>query len=263
MLLLRSDRSSRLVGLSTWSQALRRLERHLVAPAGAARTTWHEELRELLEGARPLVAGARRAVVAPHREAHLVPWPVAAQLAGWTDDAEAPVAVVTIPALTALAQIRRRPAGPGDGRPLVVGCDTRGDLRDVEAEAVTVADAINTVPLLASDATVERVAANLSEAGIAHFACHARFDDESPLESGIELADGVLSADLALVPRASGSPDPPPLSSAETRFPWWCRPGREDDDRGRRAVAPSDELAGFVARDSEHDRRLDARVRQR
>ncbi len=51
-----------------------------------------------------------------------------------------------------------------------------------------------TEPLLGSVATKEAVLPHLAEASLIHLATHAFFDPNNPLESGIVLADGVLTA---------------------------------------------------------------------
>jgi CHAT domain-containing protein len=53
---------------------------------------------------------------------------------------------------------------------------------------------LGTEAVLGPDATRARVLAGLREASIAHVAAHARFAPGAPLDSGIVLADGQLTA---------------------------------------------------------------------
>ena len=69
-----------------------------------------------------------------------------------------------------------------------------GDLENAEDEADVIARRFGVRPLLGRDARVETVAAALKQAQAAHFACHAFFDPLDPFSSGLELADGVLTA---------------------------------------------------------------------
>ncbi len=169
-----------------WQDLMRRFLRevHAFDPTGRRGETWHAPLRPLLEAARPHLSGARRAIFAPESYGHLLPWP--ALLA---DD----LPTTTIPALGLLAPLRRRPAS-GEGGALVVG-NPLGDLPYAETEARQVAALLETPPLLGPKATREAVLAQLSAPlRMAHFATHAYFAPGSPMDSGIVLADGVLTA---------------------------------------------------------------------
>ena len=63
-----------------------------------------------------------------------------------------------------------------------------------EVEANAVAERFGTKPLLGAAATKSAVLTRLTEATLIHLATHAFFDADNPLESGIVLADGVLTA---------------------------------------------------------------------
>jgi CHAT domain-containing protein len=81
------------------------------------------------------------------------------------------------------------------GLALVVG-NPRQDkpLPFAEDEARQVAEFFSTQPLLGTAATKSAVLARLSDATLIHLATHAAFDTANPLESGILLADDVLTA---------------------------------------------------------------------
>lgn len=84
-------------------------------------------------------------------------------------------------------------SGPTPACTLVVG-DPAGDLPFARAEAIEVAGLLEAQPLLGRDASKASVAAALGAATYAHFASHAHFDADDPFASGLQLADGVLSA---------------------------------------------------------------------
>ena len=63
-----------------------------------------------------------------------------------------------------------------------------------EVEANAVAERFGTKPLLGAAATKSAVLTRLPDATLIHLATHAFFDADNPLESGIVLADGVLTA---------------------------------------------------------------------
>jgi CHAT domain-containing protein len=100
--------------------------------------------------------------------------------------------LVVLPALGVLPRLQRRPhvrIGPA----LVVGNPT-GNLPFAKEEANTVTSLFGTSPLLGSEATKAAVLDHLEQALLIHLATHAFFDPNAPLEAGIILADGVLTA---------------------------------------------------------------------
>jgi CHAT domain-containing protein len=64
-----------------------------------------------------------------------------------------------------------------------------GDLKHTEEEAYEVAAILGAKPLIGPQATKTKVQTNLSEATVVHLATHASFNHDSPLYSGILLAD--------------------------------------------------------------------------
>jgi hypothetical protein len=180
--------------MSDWADARRRLYRELhLSPARQPRSeTWDRLLRPALRRAADTLGDIERLVISPHGPSHLIPWAALAERIGWVDGRGQPVPIVTLPALGLLPNLRQRPRtirGPG----LVIGNPT-GDLQYAEAEARVAAEALDTKPILRHDATRATVLGQLSAAAVVHLAAHARFVPGEPLESGILLADGLLTA---------------------------------------------------------------------
>ena len=100
--------------------------------------------------------------------------------------------LVTIPALLALDRIRQGAQSTGTGA-LIVGNPT-GDLRFAEDEARTVAANENVKALIGTKARKQIIQPRLRGARIVHLATHAFFESGLPLDLGVILVDGVLSA---------------------------------------------------------------------
>ncbi|MFL5588390.1 MAG: CHAT domain-containing protein [Ktedonobacteraceae bacterium] len=156
------------------------------------RETWDQSLCQLLAKAQPYLKGVERLIFAPAGNGHLLPWGVLVERAGWHRSSGQPISLVTLPALSVLPRLRRHRHVP-PGLTLVVG-NPRGDLPHAEAETHMVAKQFGTNPLLGTAATKSEVLARFANATLIHLATHAFFDVNNPLESGIVLADGVLTA---------------------------------------------------------------------
>jgi len=76
---------------------------------------------------------------------------------------------------------------------LVVGNPT-GDLQYAEREAELVAKRFGITPCLGQAATRGRVLDEIQDRAHVHLACHAHFDADEPLHSGLVLHDGLLTA---------------------------------------------------------------------
>jgi hypothetical protein len=199
LFLLRAEwRTPRVVAIplsqSGWANLLERFFReiHRYAPGLRRQETWDQPLLPLLAQAQRQLEGVERLLLAPAGNGHLLPWSVLAERADWHSPTGQPLPLVSLPALGVLPRLRQRPpvsAGPA----LVVG-NPRGDLPHAEAEARQVAEHFGTTPLLGTAATKSAVLARLPHASHIHLATHAFFDPATPLESGIVLADGVLTA---------------------------------------------------------------------
>ena len=165
-----------------WDDIGRRFSREVHRFTPSRRETWFDRLRPLLEKAIAHLDGVQQIVLAP-QAGHLLPW--GALLVDI-------MPLITVPALGVLKRLwTRRPSGRAGA--LVVGNST-GDLAHAEAEACQVAEMLGTRPLLGREATVAAVLERLDDVGVAHFATHAYFAPGSPLDSGIVLGDGVLTA---------------------------------------------------------------------
>jgi tetratricopeptide (TPR) repeat protein len=194
---------------TAWQGMMRRFLRevHFYDGSGRRGETWLRPLLPLLEAAAPHLPGARRVIFAPEARGHLLPWGLLARRAGW----EAPV--VTVPALGMLERVLRRPMREGAGA-LVVGNPT-GDIPYAELEARRVAAMLGVERLVGPEATREAVLTRLGAVRLAHFATHAYFDPGSPLDSGIVLADGVLTA-REILERELRAPEFLALSACQT-----------------------------------------------
>jgi len=154
--------------------------------------TWDQSLRQLFIKAQYHLRGVERLILAPAGNGHLLPWGVLAERTGWRTSAGRQLPLVTLPTLGILPRLRQRshvPLGPA----LVVG-DPLDDLPYAEVEANGVAERFGTIPLLGANATKSAVLTRFPDATLIHLATHAFFDADNPLESGIVLADGVLTA---------------------------------------------------------------------
>lgn len=182
------------LGSSEWERLLGRFVREVHGYDGTGRRgeTWHRALQEFCERVGPYLGAARRAVIAAEGPGHLIPWVVISRKAGWADAVGAPLPLVTTPALLALDRIRRRGPSTGTGA-LIVGNPT-GDLRFAEDEARAVAANENVKALIGAKASKQIIQPRLGGARIVHLATHAFFESGLPLDSGVILVDGVLSA---------------------------------------------------------------------
>jgi CHAT domain-containing protein len=130
-------------------------------------------------------------VLVPSASLNGAPWAALPSLAG------RPVTVT--PSATVWTTGRARPPG-GDGACFVAG----PDLPAAAAEVATAAACHPGAEILrGDDATVARVVTAFSSHRVLHVAAHGRFRSDSPLFSGLELADGALALfDLDGVPAA-------------------------------------------------------------
>jgi CHAT domain/Tetratricopeptide repeat len=179
---------------NVWVDLLERFFRevHRYEPGLRRSQTWDRPLLPLLTEAQHHLEGVERLLLAPAGHGHLLPWAVLVERAGWHTSAGQPMSLVTLPALGILPRLRQRPHAP-PGPALVIG-NPRGDLPYAEDEANAVAERFGTKPLLGASATKSAVLTRLPEATLIHLATHAFFDGNNPLESGIILSEGVLTA---------------------------------------------------------------------
>ncbi|MCZ7569637.1 MAG: CHAT domain-containing protein [Ardenticatenaceae bacterium] len=189
----------------------------------------------LLAPLQSVVAGVERLVIIPHGPLHTVPFH-----ALWNgrryliEDHE----VLYAPSASLLAHTtatkgrdgplgRLPPSSPGEA--LVVGVPD-AVAPQIGDEARRVAEVLGTDwLLLGASATAERVALAARQAAVIHLACHGRFSAESPLASGLKLADRWLTVRDIYALRLQAALVT--LSGCET---------------GRTAISWGDELVGLV-----------------
>ncbi|OKI94299.1 hypothetical protein AMK10_18485 [Streptomyces sp. CB02058] len=97
-----------------------------------------------------------------------------------------------LPTVSLLRTLNHRVPGASTGA-LILG-DPGNDLPYARREAVSLGSSLETVPLLGEAATRDEVLRRVPHASVFHAACHAHFDAEDPLSSGLVLAGGVLTA---------------------------------------------------------------------
>lgn len=181
-------------GATEWHEVIASLQQeiHDYSKSTSHSETWHKRLLTPLEKVNSHLAEVERVFISPEGLGHLIPWPVLAWRAGWQSRAGSPLPVISVPTFSLLPLLQSR-VPTGDSPPLVVG-DPIGNLGHARAEAQEVAEVLGTAPLIGRDANKALVLERLANCSVAHLSTHAYFDRESPLNSGIVLADGVLTA---------------------------------------------------------------------
>jgi hypothetical protein len=162
-----------------------RREVHLYAHGSQIEETWDRNVIRLLEEARGYLNGVNQVIFSPGRFGCLLPWEALLQRAGLDIDWTA-IPNLKIWSLLAKTGDRKKDSS------LVIG-NPKKDLISAETEACRVAELLKTTPLIGNHATRETVLKYLPNVDIAHFATHAYFSLTNPLDSGIVLADGVLT----------------------------------------------------------------------
>lgn len=149
-----------------------------------------QSLRHLLWA--PLAAdapGRRRVVIVPYGVLHTLPFPALVDhLPASVDDPE----VVLAPGASVFFELER-PIPPGAANNALV-VHYGPDLKYARFEAETVAHTLAARLLSGDEATMTQVLAAAKECALLHFACHACFDAGQSLASGLDLADGRLTA---------------------------------------------------------------------
>jgi CHAT domain-containing protein len=160
----------------------------------------------------------------PYGALHGVPWHASTVGGSALVDR---VATTYLPGAGASLQLTLALSPPPGSDALVVG-DPLGDLPAALAEAETVANQLGVRPLLGSQADRAAVLKRLGGAAWAHYAAHGVYEPNDPMGSGVELADGRLTARDML--GIAGAPAVV-LSTCES---------------GRQTVAAGDELWGLA-----------------
>ncbi len=188
---------------------LRQFEREVYRydPTTGRKETWQHLIAPLLDEIVKHLKDVKQVVFSPDGFGYLIPWSAALQKAGrdlsWS---------ITPSFGSSIRLLERRALDLKDS--LVVG-NPKGDLSNAEQEANVVAELFKSgPPLIGREAAKEEVLRRLPTARIAHFATHAYFDPTDPLNSGIVLADGILTAREIM--GLEISPDLLTLSACET-----------------------------------------------
>jgi hypothetical protein len=164
-----------------------RREVHLYDFTGQLKETWDRDLIPLLKETSSYLKGINQVIFSPSRFGCLLPWEALLQ------KAEVDINWTTIPNLK-IWSLMEKYAVDNTGSVLVIGNPKGGDdLIHAEDEARQIAKLFGAVPLIGPQATKEMVLKCLPKANIAHFATHAYFSLENPLDSVIILADDVLT----------------------------------------------------------------------
>lgn len=195
------------IDVDLWTRCYRTFGREMRQGSrlNSVRVNWHKELLPILAKVQHLVADCSSVIILPTAESIQLPWCALLYEAGWTAQT-----VVT----PTLGLLERACSPTRSGQPVVVGdpaldpSRTNGlrNLPAAVAEAHAVAKLVSVDPLIGTLATKVRVLEALGNAPLAHFAAHAVFKVGEPLDSGIELTDGRLTAREIL---ASGLITPP------------------------------------------------------
>lgn len=187
----------------------------------------------LLGPVLPRLADTQRIAIVPHGPLHYVPFTALQTATGAA--CFAPTATILFaPSATVLLTHGRQPL-PDLGSlippptPLVVGFAP--DLRHAEAEAQSVAALLGGRLLLGNQATQDAFLLAAPNASLIHLSCHGTFNGQAPLQSGLFLADGVLTATALLNRPAFLQASLVTLSACES---------------GRSGVLSGDELLGLV-----------------
>lgn len=102
--------------------------------------------------------------------------------------------VIYSPSASLLRHCQSRRKNDPDGKPArrtaAVFGDSRGDLPASEQEAKEIAGLFGAAPLLRDEVTIEAFRRAIENVDIVHFAGHGHFDEEAPLESGLEMTGG-------------------------------------------------------------------------
>ena len=178
---------------------------------------------------REALRGAKRLAFVPHGPLHLAPlhalWDGHEYLIEQFDVSYAPSSAVFLSSLSCSTDS----AEVGIGAELVVGIS---DLSapQIEAEARDVSALMpGSTLVLGTEATVSRVIEGMCKARVVHLACHGRYSAQSPLSSGLKLADGWMTVrDISTLRLRA---ELVTLSGCET---------------GRSLVRSGDEMVGFL-----------------
>jgi len=149
----------------------------------------------LIEPVAQHIAGFRRLCIVPHGALHYVPFHALmasdAPRRWLIDDAMGPEIIYAPSATVLLDYCQTKPANP-DRRAVVFYFGR--DLRYARQEATTIATLLDAQTVSGEQANRDAVMGQSAGCALVHFACHGSFDAAAPLESGLDMADGRLTA---------------------------------------------------------------------
>lgn len=177
----------------------------------------------------PLLPACRRLVLVPHGNLHWLPLHAACNRATGHHLCEEFDLLYAPSAAIQLAQLQPRRTNSERTGTLALACEGRG-LRYVEAEVADVARLGGGRALIGAGATSQSLREEAHRFRWLHLAGHAHYTPHAPLQSGVDLADGRLSAEKL-------------MAGPELGFALAWVNGCES---GRAAVGPGDELLGFI-----------------
>lgn len=149
----------------------------------------------LIEPLAQQIAGYRRLCIVPHGALHYVPFH--ALMASdaprrWLIDDEMGPEIIYAPSATVLLDYcQTKPASVGRG---AIVFHYGRDLSFAHQEATAVAALLNAQTVSAEQASREAVIRQSAGCALVHFACHGSYDAMAPMESGLDMADGRLTA---------------------------------------------------------------------
>ncbi|MGY1673073.1 CHAT domain-containing protein [Geodermatophilus sp. SYSU D00710] len=158
-----------------------------------------QELSELLlpsELQELIGAAVTRLLIAPHRGLHGLPFSALWYLEGdrrtWLSDRFDLSVLPSSSFLPVCSSLSRPALRPGSA--LVLGNPT-ADLAGAQAEAQRVAGRLGTVPIIGGQATRQALLTVPPDTAVVHVASHGAYDDEDPLLSGVQMADGRVTVE--------------------------------------------------------------------
>lgn len=189
--------------VATINEAMKRCQREVYRydPDWPLEETWQELARPLVAPVHAYLSDVELIYLVPHANLHSLPLHAVA-CSGPHSTLLDMATVMRVPSALVATRISstRGTVDPTSATALVVGNATE-DLPYADEEAQCVSDFYAVEPVMRARATVDQVLAGLGGVEVAHFACHAHFDAVDPFNSGIELADGALTArKLAEIP---------------------------------------------------------------
>jgi CHAT domain-containing protein len=181
-------------GFKSRLKTVRQLRRQLHTTSPPPDLTWHRDYARLLRKTMKKLGGLDRVVISAEQPELLIPWSLVLEEAVRSEHPPRAVPdVVMTPTLNVLSSLRGHRREQNDGA-LVIGTSAPARSGWAAREARIVSDLLGVEPLIGSSVTKNAILDRLHTSRLAHFACHATFDPRAPLDSGLLLPDGMLTA---------------------------------------------------------------------